>query len=285
MPLQLVTAPYAEPIDLVELQLQQRIDESSDDSLLKILIAAARQHAESFTQCQIVAARWKQTLDSFPCSMLSVPFGRSYGLPDHAILLDRSPVVQVVSIQYLDMGGVLQTLSTSDYVVDVSGPIARITPPFGKIWPIALPQINAVQVTFDAGFAAPITADASSDTFSVAGGIWKTLAIGDTIRLSNSGGALPAPFVENVDYFIQATPSAGVYKLAKTSNGSAIDITDAGQGTHFLGNIPEGLKSWMHLRAGALYQNREEAVVGKYLRVDRLPFVDALLDPYRVVRV
>lgn len=49
------------------------------------------------------------------------------------------------------------------------------------------------------------------------------------------------------------------------------------------GTVPEGIKSWMKLRIGALYENREEIAVGNRVVVAELPFVDRLLDPYRVI--
>lgn len=42
--------------------------------------------------------------------------------------------------------------------------------------------------------------------------------------------------------------------------------------------VPQGLKRWMLLRIGALYENREE--VGGDLKP--LPFIDSLLDAYRI---
>jgi hypothetical protein len=46
--------------------------------------------------------------------------------------------------------------------------------------------------------------------------------------------------------------------------------------------VPAGLKSWMLMRIGALYENREEVAVGQRITVLELPFVDMLLDPYTV---
>jgi uncharacterized phiE125 gp8 family phage protein len=49
-------------------------------------------------------------------------------------------------------------------------------------------------------------------------------------------------------------------------------------------NVPEGIRNWMLMRVGAAYENREEIVVGSRLVSIDLPFVDALLDEFRVVR-
>ncbi len=204
MPMQLITPPAAEPVSLAEAKLHLRVDFDEDDALIKALISAARQAAEMLTQRQLVTARWHMVLDSFPGpSLMGVPAGQTFTLPGHAILLTKSPVTSVVEIRYLDMAGVSQVMPSAHYTVDKACEPARITPVFGQIWPVALPQIGAVSVTFDAGY------------------------------------------------------------------GSAADV-------------PEGLKSWIKLRLGSLYAHREEVASMARGRIDPLPFVDGLLDPYKV---
>lgn len=204
MPMQLMTPPAGEPISLAEAKLHLRVDFDDDDSLIQVLISAARQAAETLTNRQLMAARWRMVLDSFPGpSLMGVPAGQTFTLPGHAILLTKSPVTSVVEIRYLDMAGVSQVMPSAHYTVDKACEPARITPVFGQIWPVALPQIGAVSVTFDAGY------------------------------------------------------------------GSAADV-------------PEGLKSWIKLRLGSLYAHREEVASMARGRIDPLPFVDGLLDPYKV---
>ncbi|BBE50822.1 hypothetical protein OYT1_ch1265 [Ferriphaselus amnicola] len=188
MPLQLVTPPALEPVTLSEARLHLRVDTADDDPLIGALISAARLHAEMLTARQFLPARWRLVLDRF------TPM----------VLLNRSPVVSVVSVRYLDMGGLWQIMPATDYVVESSSEPARITPAFGKIWPPTLPQIGSVEILFDAGYA---------------------------------------------------------------------DAT----------KVPDGIKRWMLLRVGSLYQHREEMSVLPAGRIDPLPFVDSLLDPYRVV--
>ena len=204
MPMQLITPPAAEPVSLAEAKLHLRVDFDEDDALIQALISAARQAAEMLTQRQLVTARWRMVLDSFPgCGLMGVPAGHTFTLPGHAILLTKSPVTSVVEICYLDMAGVSQVMPSAHYAVDKACEPARITPVFGQIWPVALPQIGAVSVTFDAGY----------------------------------GGAA---------------------------------------------DVPEDLKSWIKLRLGSLYAHREEVASMARGRIDPLPFVDGLLDPYKV---
>ena len=61
----------------------------------------------------------------------------------------------------------------------------------------------------------------------------------------------------------------------------AVSVTfDAGYGT--ASAVPEGLKSWIKLRVGSLYGHREEMAVLSRGRIDPLPFVDGLLDGFKV---
>jgi hypothetical protein len=101
------------------------------------------------------------------------------------------------------MASTWQVMPATDYTVDLACEPARITPVFGKIWPITLPQIGAVTVTFDTGY-----------------------------------GAASA--------------------------------------------VPEGLKSWIKLRVGSLYAHREEIALLSRGSIESLPFVDGLLDPFRM---
>jgi uncharacterized phiE125 gp8 family phage protein len=205
MPLQLITPASQEPVSILEARQHLRVDFDDDDALISALISAARQAAETLTGRQFITARWKLVLDSFPGpSLMGVPAGVPFTLPGHAILLPKGPVQSVVVINYLDMAGVLQTMPVANYAQDLSCEPARITPVFGQIWPIPLPQIGAVSVTFDAGYGAPE-------------------------------------------------------------------------------QVPEGIKSWIKLRVGSLYAHREDVAALSRGRIEPLPFLDGLLDPYRMV--
>lgn len=204
MPLQLVTPPIDEPVTLAEAKLHLRVDFDEDDALILALISAARQAAETITGRQFITARWKMVLDRFAGQEGMVnSCDSNFSLPNHAILLFKCPVQTITAIQYLDMNGAMQTMPPAHYVLETACEPARVTPVFGQIWPVSLPQIGAVNVTFDAGY------------------------------------------------------------------GSSQDV-------------PEGIKSWIKIRVGSLYAHREEIAVINRGRVDPLPFIDGLLDPYKV---
>lgn len=291
MPLQQITAPAAEPISRAQAKQAIKSQTTLEDAFIDAAIAAARAACETRTQNQIVAARWKLVLDSFPGpSLMGVPYGEPYSLPAHAILIPKGPVLQVVSIQYTDTGGVLRTLVPgTDYVVDLASSPARITPPFGAIWPIPLPQIGAVVVTFDAGYAAPLVADINADTIAVPG--WKTLAVNDAIRVTNrdelavADGALPNPLAANTDFYVRTAPGGNLYTLSAAAGGPLLDLTTVGTGKSFIGEIPGALRAWMMLAIGTLDVNRASIIVDQRITQVELPtdFLEGLLDPFRIV--
>jgi uncharacterized phiE125 gp8 family phage protein len=287
MPLKLVTPPTAQPLHVADVRQHLKQDITDDDNMILIYLGAAVEFAQMRTQRQLVSARYQYILDGFPGPSLSgVPVGAAFNIPAHAIQIPKTPLVQVVSIQYTAMDGTTQTMPTTDYTVDQSCEPPRITPVFGKIWPITLPQIGAVRVNFDAGYIAPFTA--TGNIITATG--WKQLVVGDNVRLSNSGGALPAPLQQKTDYFVQSLSSAG-FTLAASSGGAVITLTTSGTGLNYIGQpgingspgeLPDGIKSWMLLRCDSLYSHRGETANTRGT-ISELPYVDRLLDPYLVV--
>jgi uncharacterized phiE125 gp8 family phage protein len=281
MSLHLVTGPTAEPLHITEVRQHCKVDITDDDALLGIYLATARKQAEQHTRRQIVAARWRCVLDRFPadaCSPIEIPIG---------------PVRRVAAVEYLGIDGIWTSMPSTDYVVDIEREPARIAPVPGQVWPWpwtwSRPQLGSVRITFDAGYVAPCVVDTTANTIAPSG--WPALAIGDVIRLSNSGGALPVPLTAKTDYYVQSVVSPGVYILTATAGGAAIDLTAAGTGQNYLGQpgqgegdgeIPGGIRAWILLRCDSLYSYRGEVATVKSGNITPLPYIDRLLDPYRL---
>jgi hypothetical protein len=233
---------------------------------------------------QIIAARFRYVLDEFPRLGYGYHIREAHRSP--IIRIPKMPLIRVETIGYLDPEGIPQILPPTDYKVADAFEPAHIGPTVGLFWPCSLFQIGAVWVDFSAGYCAPCTAAAITGTLTVKG--WPDLEIGDVVRLSNSGGALPAPLLPHRDYFVESVIAAGTYTLAASSGGIAINITGEGTGTHYLGQsgadhdgaVPDGLRAWMLLRCETLYAHRGETAIARG-NLYPLPHVDRLLDPYR----
>jgi len=130
----IVTPPTVEPLLLPEAKLFLRVDGSEEDSLITMLIAAARRRAEFLTGRYLISQDWKITLDGFPFEVL-----------DPAV----SPIQQVVGIAYYDKTNAQQTVVGSKLIQDQFQPL--IYPPDNG-WPQSYSRPDAVSFTLRLGY-------------------------------------------------------------------------------------------------------------------------------------
>jgi len=77
-------------------------------------------------------------------------------------------------------------------------------------------------------------------------------------------------------------PAYGTQWPSTRQQPNAVEVLfTAGYGTT-AASVPDGIKAWMKLRIGALYEHREEALLVERGQLVDLPFVGSLLTPYRV---
>ena len=131
--------PTLEPLTLAEAKLHCRIEvaDTDRDALVTAAIKVARQRAEHITGRAIPLQTWQILLDCFP----------------DAIQLPRSPVSSLTSVRYQDSAGAWQTLSNTTYKADLKRLVPYIVPAYTYTWPDVYPEINAVEVTWVAGYA------------------------------------------------------------------------------------------------------------------------------------
>ncbi|WP_374349166.1 head-tail connector protein [Chitinimonas sp.] len=101
------------------------------------------------------------------------------------------------------------------------------------------------------------------------GGIWQTMSPADyTVDLTSE----PA----------RITPCFGkIWQPTLPQIGAVEVVFVTGYGT--AAEVPAALKSWMKLRIGSLYEHRGEAEIVSRGKLEPMPFVDGLLDPYRMI--
>jgi len=135
------TEPTVEPITLAEIKADLRISHTDDDAKLQRYIADARAWVERRVQQKIASQTWEFVIDEFPAAEIKLPF---------------SPVQEVVSIAYDGTDGLEAEVDPVDYYLDNVSLNAWIFP--SEAWPATLSAVNAVRVTFVAGYASPAEA-------------------------------------------------------------------------------------------------------------------------------
>jgi len=137
VPAKLITPPSVEPISLTEAKAQLRFTSNAEDVLINQRISMIRQYCEDQTQISLMQQTWELVSDGFCCEMF----------------LQHPPVQSVVSIKYLDVDGVEQTIPSTDYVLDnINDLRARVVPASGKIWPSVAYGVNTVRIRYIAGY-------------------------------------------------------------------------------------------------------------------------------------
>jgi len=97
----------------------------------------ATDRAESFQRRTYMQRQRTYVLDSFP-PIIRPPY---------------PPLVSVDSIKYIDINGIEQTLDSAEYDVDITTEPGRIKPAYEKSWPSIRTVMNAVTITYTAGYA------------------------------------------------------------------------------------------------------------------------------------
>ncbi len=159
-----IVPPAVELVSLTMAKQHLRIDPdyTGDDTLISFYISAARAQAEKACNRAFLTQTWLLTLDIFPYPLWVSGTLPSQGrdllwalgpyIEGQAIRLPKPRTMNVVSVQYIDGNGILQTLPSSDYVLDTNSEPARLTPPPQGTWPeLAVYQPASVQITFQAG--------------------------------------------------------------------------------------------------------------------------------------
>jgi uncharacterized phiE125 gp8 family phage protein len=145
---QVLVAPPVEPLSLGVAKQHLRIDFPDDDSYIALLITAAREKAEADLRRALVRRTLVYRLDGFP-----IMFHKPGEWWDDAIKLPYAPLISVASVQYVDVNGITQTVDPSIYQVDSVGEPGRLKPAWNCFWPPARRQLQAVTITYDAGYA------------------------------------------------------------------------------------------------------------------------------------
>ncbi len=159
-------APAIEPVPLSELKTHLRVDQSGDDTDILAYALAARMYCELYLDRQFITATYTYTIDSFYGYDMPggqwllgdrpIPQRKGGGgiWPQNAVLrMPRAPLQSVTSIYYIEpAAGASLLLDPSQYNVSTGRVRGRITPSYGNVWPVTREVMDAVTITFVAGY-------------------------------------------------------------------------------------------------------------------------------------
>jgi uncharacterized phiE125 gp8 family phage protein len=165
--------------------LRESLSDAGNDAYIAALVAVATQAAEHRLGRSLMKQTWELTLDRFPS----------------AIRLDNAPILGVTSVEYRqnDADGDYVVLSSDAYTADTASEPGYIVPAYGYTWPTPRDEINAVRVTYTAGYSASATVATAQAAVPVAIRQWILLAVGDMYAQRAASNARPVVRHDFVD--------------------------------------------------------------------------------------
>jgi uncharacterized phiE125 gp8 family phage protein len=132
--------PTGPSVSIKDVKARARIDFDFDDSLILSLIngSEARIDGPSGIGYALLSQTWRLSLDCFPSCVIDLP---------------GAPIKSVVSVNYVDVNGVDQVVDISDWHLDIYSSPARLSPSYGKSWPVTREQNSAVWIQYVLGEA------------------------------------------------------------------------------------------------------------------------------------
>lgn len=154
-------APAAEPVTATELRAFLREDPASmPDEIAELYITQAREFLEEMTGLAFIQQTWLLTLDNWPGyvepwwdGVRQTAISELSGGAPRVVDLPRYPLMSVDDVTVYDEGG-LDTVVTvaSVFDIDTQQTPGRLGLKFGQLWPQATQTLNAIEITYDAGF-------------------------------------------------------------------------------------------------------------------------------------
>lgn len=247
--------PYALPVDLAAVKAHLRIaaDLTDEDALLSVYLQSAVESVEVDAGRALVMQTRCLYLDQWP--VISPAIAGLDQTDSVDLLLARAPAVQVDEITYTDESGAVQTLDAEDYAVNTADEPCRVRYSWGSSWPAARQQEKSICVTYKAGYVIPFTADAASDVITLRGQPAGKCpaAVCDPVH-----SAIDGRQSTQTDYYVVQS-SGNTCKLSTSEGGGAVNLSSAGTGLHFLGELDSRAVLAVLLRVGMLYVDREGA--------------------------
>jgi len=123
-------------VSLSDMKMQLAVDGTDLDTYIGDLIDAATVYCEKATNLKFLTETCIDYLEAFPTEIRPT----------------FSPLSSVTSVQYVDTAGATQTWAAAEYDVDTDPTPGRIKPAYGESYPSIRGQMQAITVTYVAGF-------------------------------------------------------------------------------------------------------------------------------------
>lgn len=138
MTIRRTVAPATTPISLPEVKDHLRVTSNDEDAYLSGLIASAVAHVDGEGELgrAMITQTWAQWVNQSP---------------GH-VRLRMGPFQSLVSVEYFDAAGTLQTATLSDFETWLAGDFVVCKPKEGFEWPTADDRPDAIKITYRAGF-------------------------------------------------------------------------------------------------------------------------------------
>ena len=155
--LQISTAPTQEPLSLQEVKEYLRVEDSTDERILRPFIQTARNIAEEHTGRALMQQTHTLFVDAY--DELADPLWEGFRTGPYLnyyknhIVLPRAPVQSVSSVSTFNDEDTETTFAASRYYVDNVREPSRVVLRQGETFPTALRVANAIKVVYVAGYA------------------------------------------------------------------------------------------------------------------------------------
>jgi hypothetical protein len=152
-------APDSDPVTMDEVKLHLKIDGSSEDDSIKMMIVAATTAAEQFMSRALIDRTYKLYLDHWPCTpggnnewWDGVREGAQVGSPARYLELPNAPLKSVTAVKVYDDSNASVIWAASNYHVDVASMPGRIALRTGGTVPLPTKSINGIEIEYIAGY-------------------------------------------------------------------------------------------------------------------------------------
>ena len=155
--LQITTPPTQEPVSLQEVKEYLRVEDNTDERILRPFIQTARNIAEEHLSRSLMQQTLTLFVDAY--DELADPLWEGFRTGPYLnyyknhIVLPRSPVQSVTAVSTFNDEDTETTFAASRYFVDNVREPSRIVLRQGETFPTALRVANAIKVVYVTGYA------------------------------------------------------------------------------------------------------------------------------------